>query len=332
MIGSRLAKAVLMAVFAANLVNTAFAQDDSLTIRFPVEYAADITPGIAIREFAELTEERSEGRIKVELFPNGSLYRGIDLIQAIIRGDAEMTTQVSAYWAGISPKIALMDLPYAFPRRESFYRAADDKEFLSELFSDIEAKGATVLGLLPYDYVIPGSRDKPLISPVDLDGAKLRAIGKVNAATLVALGATAVPVAINEVSTALQQGVIDGLNTPADAFLDYGFYETVRYITFAKYYFAFYPWTVNTAFWERLEQADRDLIAGVVADVIEKHRPRARQAAEDAVANLKKEGVEVHMQTAEEQAAWISATEQVWRDAEAEFGSPFVNTLRSFRE
>jgi C4-dicarboxylate-binding protein DctP len=306
------------------------AQEKSITIRFPFEYAADVAPGLANQAFKKLVEERSNGRIKVQLFPNGSLLKGLDLLQGVVRGDAEMTTLVSAYWVGVSPKLSVFDLPYAFPTHEAFYKAMDDQAFQKEVFGELESKGVKVLGMLPYDYVVPGSRQGPIVNPGDFKGLKLRAVGKTNAAALSAIGATAVAINITEVATSIQQGVIDGLNTPLDAFVSYRFYEAIKNVTYAKYFFAFYPWTVNSKFWAGLAEADRKLIAAAAAETISGHKVRAREAADQAKAELVQKGVKVHEQTADEAKAWAKGMSPVWEASEKQFGKALIDKMRTF--
>ena len=316
--------AVLLALAAPGVVQSA-----ETTIKFPVEYNADVTPGLANQEFVELIEERSNGEIKVEFFPGGSLYKGLDVLQAVLRGDAHMTTLVSVYWSAISPQLAIFDLPYAFPTHEAFYKATEDQAFMSKAFAEVEAKGGKVIGVLPYDYLLPGNTQRATVMPTDFEGLKLRALGKTNAKTLEALGARAVPINITEVNGALEQGVIDGLNTPADAFVSYKWDETVNHVTYAKYYFAFYPWAVNAEWWDGLPEAHRKLIQETVTEVTVRHRERARQAAADAMEKLKAAGVQLHEQTEEEQDAWMAAVAPIWREAEETHGKPIVDALRS---
>lgn len=310
----------------------ALAQQKPITLRFPVEYSLEVTPGIANSEFKKQIEAKSNGQIKVELYPDGSLYKGIDLLQAVVRGDADMTTLVSAYWAAVSPSISAFDLPYAFPTHEAFYKAADDPELLKTAFAEMESKGVKVLGLLPYDYVVPGSRDSALIKVEDFKAQKMRAIGKVNSATLQALGATPVPINITEVGTAIQQGVISGLNTPIDVYLAYKLAGIIKNVNYAKYYFAFYPWTINKKTWDRLSPDDQKLVGETVQEVARAHRPRARKAAEDSISALRNAGVQVHEQSAEEQKAWQAATAKTWSDVEAQFGKPLIEKLRSYAQ
>lgn len=326
----RHAVAAIASTLALGAAGGAQSQEKSVTIRFPFEYADDVAPGLANQAFKKLVEERSNGRIKVQLYPNGSLLKGLDLLQGVVRGDAEMTTLVSAYWVGVSPKMSVFDLPYAFPTHEAFYKAMDDKAFQKEAFAELESKGVRVLGMLPYDYVVPGSRKGPIIKPEDFKGLKLRAVGKTNAAALSAIGATAVAINITEVSTSIQQGVIDGLNTPLDAFQSYRFYESIKNITYAKYFFAFYPWTVNGKFWDSLSEADRKLIGDAATETMVGHKPRARQAADSAKADLAQKGVKFHEQTADEAKAWAKAMSPVWEAAEKQFGKPLIEKMRTF--
>lgn len=326
----RHAVAAIASILALGSTTGAQAQEKSITIRFPFEYAADVAPGLANQAFKKLVEERSNGRIKVQLYPNGSLMKGLDLLQGVVRGDAEMTTLVSAYWVGVSPRLSVFDLPYAFPTHEAFYKAMDDAAFQKEVFAELEGKGVKVLGMLPYDYIVPGSRKGPIIKPEDFKGLKLRAVGKTNAAGLAAIGATAVSINITEVATSIQQGVIDGLNTPLDAFLSYRFYETIKNVTYARYFFAFYPWTVNGKFWDGLSEADRKLISDAAAETISGHKARAREAADKAKAELARKGVKFHEQSPDEAAAWAKGMAPLWEASEKQFGKPLLDKIRAF--
>ncbi len=310
---------------------TAPAVAQEVTIRFPVEYSLEITPGAANKEFKELVEERSEGRIEVKFFPSGSLYRGLDLVQAILRGDAEMTTLISAYWSALAPRSAVSELPYAFPTKQSFYDAIDDK-FFDRVYAEMAEKGATVIGILPFDYLVPGTRETPLIEPTDMEGLKFRGLGKVNLAMLQKLNAKPVSINFGEISPAIQQGVIDGLNVPTDSYTVYKWDESIRNVTYAHYYMAFYPWTVNTAWWNGLDPELRDIIQTAATEVAAKHRARSEAASDKALADLRAAGVAVHMQTEAERETWMEATRSVWTEFEPQIGAELISELETYRK
>lgn len=300
-----------------------------VTIRFPVEYSLDITPGLANQEFKKLVEERSKGRVEVKLFPSGSLYKGLDLLQALLRGDAEMSTLISAYWSSLSPRLAVSELPYAFPTTESFYKAIDDG-FFQQAYSEVEGKGATLVTVLPFDYLVPGTKNTALRNPRDMAGLKMRGLGRVNLAMLQALGATPVSLNFVELSPAIQQGVIDGLNVPTDNFLIYKWNESIKHVTYAPYYVAFYPWMVNAKWWAGLPADLRQIIQETAIDVAKRHRERARTESQKAIDGMRAAGVNVHVQTPEERAAWIEATRPVWKQFEGQIGAELLERVQRY--
>ena len=301
-----------------------------VTIRFPVEYAIDIAPGLSNQDFKRLVEERTKGRVEVKLFPSGSLYKGLDLVQAILRGDAEMSTLTSAYWTALSPKVAVFELPYAFPERTAFYKAIDDSAFIEKLYDEVEAKGAKPITVMPYDHFGFATRTKALRAPRDMAGLKMRGLGRTNSAMLQALGASPVSLNLVELSPALQQGVIDGLNAPIDIMLAYKWYESVKHLTYGPAYIGYYPWMVNAKWWNGLPADLRKIIQDTAVEVARNHRPRSEAETQKALAGLKAAGVDVHVQTPDERKAWAEATLPVWQQFEPTIGKDLMEKVRSY--
>lgn len=301
----------------------------NVTIRFPVEYAPDISQGQANQDFARRVEAASKGRIKVRYSPNGATFKGNELVQALTRGDAEMTTLVSAYWTSIAPQVQLFDLPYAFPDKASFDRIAANKAFVSKVYGAVETKGVKVLGLLPNTYIIPGTRSKQLLDPKDFGGMKLRGLGKINSGTLKALGANAVSINVTEVPAALQQGVVDGTQTLMDAYVQYKLYDYIKYISDARYQFIYYPWTVNAKWWNSLKPEDQKLIQTAVDEAIAANAPVTEKAIAQAETELKAKGVSVVKLTAAQESALQQATAVVWKQAEGDVGKELMDEFKA---
>lgn len=318
------ASAIAVASSLATLAHAA-----EVTIRFPVEYALDITPGQANQEFKRLVEERSDGRIEVKLFPSGSLYKGLDLLQAVLRGDAEMTTLISAYWSAVAPKTTLFQLPYAFPTKQSFYDAIDDG-FFETAYAEAEAKGAKLIAVLPFDYLVPGTRSTALRTPEDFKGLKFRGLGKANLSMLQLFGATPVSLNFVEVSPAIQQGLIDALNVPTDNYMIYKWNEVIRHVNYAPYYIAFYPWMVNAAWWDGLDPELQEIIRTTAIEVAENNRALAEAASDKALEDMRADGVDVHVQTPEEIAAWTEAAQPVWDEFQPEIGDDLIEAIKSY--
>jgi len=324
----------MLRTFAAACIALTFALSSpasaaEVTIRFPVEYSLEITPGLANQEFKKLLEERSKGRIEVKLYPSGSLYKGLDLLQALLRGDAEMSTLISAYYSALSPRTAVFELPYVFPTKEAFYRAVDDG-FFQKAYAEVEQKGAKIIGVLPFDYLVPGTRSTAIRKPTDFKGLKVRGLGRVNLAMLQSLGATPVSLNFVELSPAIQQGVIDGLNVPTDNFLVYKWNESIKHVTYATYYIAFYPWMVNAAWWNKLDPELQKIIQEVATDVTTRHRARAEAESQKAITGMRAAGVNVHVQTDEERKEWMTATQPIWKQFEGQIGAELLEGVQKY--
>lgn len=310
---------------------TLAAQAQQVTIRFPVEYSPDVAQGKANVDFVKRIEASSKGRIKVRFSPNGATFKGNELVQAHMRGDADMTTLVPAYWSSIAPKVQLFDLPYAFPDFETFERVKANKAFVAKVYSEVEGKGVKVLGLLPNAYIIPGTRNRQLIEPKDYAGIKLRGVGKVNSNTMKVLGANAVSISITEVSAALQQGLVDGMQTLMDVYVQYKFYDYIKHITDTRYQFIYYPWTVNAKWWASLKPEDQRLIQSAVDEAIAANRAVTQKLIADAEVDLKAKGVSVVRLNAAQEKALQDATAPAWAQFEAELGKDLIEEFNRVR-
>ena len=304
----------------------------NLTIRFPVEYAANFSAGVANQDFVKRVEELSGGRIKARFAANGSMYKGNDLVQALLRGDAEMTTLVPAYWASIAPKVQVFDLPYAFPDYETFDRVAANKPFVGKVFADLEAKGGKVLGLLVNCYILPGTRSRELLQPKDFAGLKLRGAGKINALNMKVMGANALSLNITEMPAALQQGLVDGMQTLMDAYVEYKFYDHIKFVTDARYQLIYYPWVVNAKWFNGLPAADQKIIQQAVDQTLAANRQRVIKIAEDATVAMTEKGVKVTKLTPQQEKVWQEAMAPVWKQVEAEIGREIIDDLLKARE
>ncbi|WP_108658815.1 TRAP transporter substrate-binding protein [Acuticoccus kandeliae] len=320
-----LSAAALAAAFVTAPVDAA-----EVTIRFPVEYSLAIAPGVANQEFKDLVEERTGGRVEVQLYPSGSLYKGLDLVQAILRGDAEMSTLTNAYWTALSPKLAVFELPYAFEDRRAFYDAIDDDGFIQNTYDEVTAKGAKVIAVLPYDHFAFASRETPIRGPESMAGQKIRGLGKINSAMVAATGAAPVSLNLTELSPALEQGVIDGLNAPIDIILAYKWYESAPNVTYAPVYLSFYPWMVNARWWDNLDPELRDIIQATAIEVGERHRARSEAVTQQAIEGLRAVGADVHVQTPEELEAWKAATAGVWEEFRPQIGDALIDEVRAY--
>lgn len=306
------------------------AEAASVEIRFPGEYSSTLPAGIANLEFQKIVQEKSNGEIEVKLFFDGSLYKGTDLLQAVLRGDVEMSTLISPYWPAISPRLYIFELPYAFPTIDVFRKATEDPDFLKEAYAEVEQKGGVVLGVLPNEYLVPGTKG-PIRSHEDFKGLRLRSLGTVNLEILRNWGATPVSLTFTEILPAIQQGLIEGMNVPIEVYANLKLYETLKEVNYATYSATFFPWIVNKQWWDGLSEEHRQIIQEAVRTVNANQWDRIKKIKEDTMATLKSNGVNLHIQTPEEAKEWRASAQPIWDKYKDIVGPGLIEKLQSFQ-
>src|SRR3569623_1733230 len=191
------------------MVTKAFAQAP-IVIKFSHVVAKDTPKGKAADRFKELAEKATNGRVKVEVYPNSTLYKDKEELDALQLGSVQMLAPSLAKFGPLGVKeFELFDLPYIFPSKEVLYRVTDGPVG-KKLFQKLESKG--IRGLAYWDN---GFKDmtaiRPLHHPSEFRGLKMRIqSSKVLDAQMRALGANPQAMAFSEVYQALQTGVVDG--------------------------------------------------------------------------------------------------------------------------
>lgn len=185
----------------------------------------------AIKRFAARVEERSEGRIKTELYPAAQLGSNARMIEGLQFGTVEFYTGPAAYLVGVDSRFQVTDLPAIFEDARHAQRVFSDPTF-RETFLNLGAdKGLVGLGTYIY-----GNTAFATAFPGDtveaFNGKKLRVLAsKVERKGVELMGATAVPIDFSEVATALQQGTVDGMKSSPPAFTSLKLYDIVKHIT-----------------------------------------------------------------------------------------------------
>lgn len=202
---------------------------DSFTLKFGHLASEKNTWHKAALKFKELVEERSQGKIKVKVYPNSQLGKEMDLINSIQLGTADMTITGESLqnWA---PKAALMAVPYAFQSSEEM-RAAAAGSAGQEICQEITAK----TGLVPLAWFERGPRhlttNRPVKSPEDLKGLKIRVPNvPIFVKVWEELGAKPTPMAFSEVFTSLQQNTIEAQENPLDLIDSASFCEVQKHV------------------------------------------------------------------------------------------------------
>ena len=302
-----------------------------IVIKFSHVVAPDTPKGKAAERFKELAEQRTGGRVRVEVYPNSQLYKDGEEIDALQLGAVQMLAPSMSKFGPLGlPEFELFDLPYIFPDRAVLRRVIDG-EIGKDLLRRLETKG--IVGLAYWDNGFKVmSANRPLHAVADFKGLKMRIkSSKVLDAQMRALGALPQVLAFSEVYQALQTGVVDGTeNTPPNLYTQ-KMYEVQKYVALSNHGYDGYTVIANKKFWDALPADIRTELVGAMREATDFENRLSVQDNEESIAKVKASGSSsVYALTAEEQAAWRRALLPVHREMEARIGKGLIEA--AYRE
>jgi TRAP-type transport system periplasmic protein len=233
---------------------SAYAADMTLKLGHPAN--EQNTWHLASVKFAEELKALTEGRIEVEVYPNETLGKEMDVINGMQLGTADMTITGESLqnWA---PMAALLAVPYAYKSLEDMDAVAS-----GELGDRIEAQIIETAGIRPIAYFARGPRNltsnREIKTPADLNGLKMR-VPNVPLFLNVwqALGASPTPMAFSEVFTSLQNGTIDAQENPLALIKSANFAEVQKYVNKTEHVRSWIYLTISEGAWAKLSEADQ---------------------------------------------------------------------------
>src|ERR1700674_1606394 len=239
------------AVVAMALAGPASAQAP-IVIKFSHVVTADTPKGKGALKFQELAEKYTGGKVKVEVFPNSTLYKDKEELEALQLGAVQMLAPSLAKFGPIGVKeFEVFDLPFILPDKVALRRVTDGA-LGHKLMSLLAPKG--MVGLAYWDNGFKGmSANRPLYLPDDFKGLKMRIqSSKVLEAQMRALGAIPQVMAFSEVYQALATGVVDGTENPPSNEYTQKMHEVQKYTMLSEHGYVGYAVIANKKFWDSL--------------------------------------------------------------------------------
>ena len=312
-------------VAALTVAGPASAQSP-IVIKFSHVVAANTPKGAAAEKFRELAEKYTEGKVKVEIYPNSTLYKDKEELEALQLGAVQMLAPSNSKFGPIGVReFEVFDLPYILPDLATL-RKVTDGPLGAKLLKKLEPKGMT--GLAYWDNGFKQmSANKKLITPEDYQGLKFRVqSSKVLEAEFRALGAIPQVMAFGEVYQALQTGVVDGQENTTSNIYTQKMHEVQKYMTMTNHGYIGYVVVVNKKFWDGLPADIRSKLEKAMKEATAFGNGQSAKENEEALAAIKKAGkTEIDTLTPEQDAAMRKAMEPVYRDVAARVGQPLID-------
>ena len=314
-------------VAALALAGPASAQSP-IVIKFSHVVASNTPKGAATEKFKELAEKYTDGKVKVEIYPNSTLYKDKEELEALQLGAVQMLAPSLSKFAPLGVKeFEVFDFPYLFDSFDELHKVQQGPVGKG-LLTKLEAKGIT--GLAFWDNGFKSfSSNRRMARPEDMKGLKMRIqSSKVLEAQMRALGALPQVMAFSEVYQALQTGVVDGTENPHSNLYSQKMHEVQKHMTITDHGFVGYAVVVNKKFWDGLPADIRGQLTQAMADATKFTNDSALKDNEDALAKVRAaKTTEILTLSAADRLSWKRALVKVHKEMEPRVGSEILQAV-----
>ena len=320
--------AVAIAATALLAAAGAVSAQQPIVIKFSHVVALDTPKGKAAERFKQLAEERTKGRVKVEVYPNSSLFKDGEEMEALQLGSVQMLAPSLAKFGPLGVReFEVFDLPYIFDDTTELHKVTEGPVG-KMLFKKLEAKG--IVGLAYWDNGFKDmSANRAIRVPADYKGLKMRIqSSKVLGDEMKALGSIPQVMAFSEVYQALQTGVVDGTENPPSNFYTQKMQEVQKFLALTNHGYLGYAVIVNKKFWDGLPADIRTTLEGALKDATAVANQMATKENVDDLEKMRASGkTTIYTLTPEETNEWKTALMPVHKEMESRLGKATIDAV-----
>lgn len=323
-------KCVITVVMALMLAAAAFAgqADAATTLRLGHVVADNSSLDKGLDYFAKLVSDKSGGELKIQVFPNSSLGDNTAMMEQLQFGSLDMMAPSVAALSGFTPSTAIFDLPYLF-KNEAAAEEVLDGPLGDSIGKALEPSGFHLLGWMTQSWRHL-TCNKEVKKPADVAGIKIRTMdSKYHMAHFNTLGASAIPMAMSELYTALQQGTIDAQENPYTNIVNSRFYEVQDYVVETAHIYDACPLIISTITWQRLDDNQKKIIEEATAEAVKWERAEVRKDDDINRELVKKSGTTVIQLTPEQRAEFRKAAQPVYDEFVKEQGQAGADAVKA---
>ncbi len=265
--------------------------DEGVTLRLAHNQNEKHPVHKSLVEFSELVKEKTNGQVKIKLYPNGQLGSEREVIELTQTGAVDIAKVSASALESFEEVYSIFSVPYLFDNKEHYYKVMDSG-IAKEIYQSTKDIG--FIGLTWYD---AGSRNfytknTPIMKPEDLNGLKIRVQPSQTVIRMVELmGGAPTPMAYGEVYTAIQQGVIDGAENNVTALTNSKHGEVAKHFSFDEHSFVPDTLIMNLSKWDKLSDEQKKAVTEAAKESTEYHKKVWAKAVKHSIEKAKKMGV-----------------------------------------
>lgn len=320
-------RTLLIGLVAVGLSAAAVAAEPIL-IKFSHVVAGDTPKGKAAEKFKELAEKYTAGAVKVEVYPNSTLYKDREEMEALQLGAVQLLAPSLAKFGPLGVKeFEVFDLPYIFDGYADLHKVTNGAVG-RQLFDKLEPRG--IKGLAYWDNGFKSfSANTPIRTPEDLKGRKMRIqLSKVLEEQMRELKALPQVMAFSEVRQALQSGVVDGTENPISNLYTQGMHEVQKHLALTDHGYLGYAVITNKKFWDGLPARVRAQLDKAMREATEYANRIAKEENDMALEAVRASGrTEIAKLTDAERLAFKKVLIPVHRKMAPRIGAELIESI-----
>lgn len=262
--------AALSAVAAAFALGAAPDAHAQIKLRYAHVGVANAPQTLYADEVAKLVKERTAGRVEIQVFANSQLGGVSEMVDGVRSGAIAMGHHDFASLGRIVPTTAVFNTPFVYRDAEHSMRATDPRTSvaLQLINADLVAKGNMRIVGTAFQGARQLTSKEKVLSPKDMAGKKYRGVPvKLWSSMITGMGATATPVEVSELATALATGLVVGQENPLPNIFNLKLYEVQKFVMMTNHMQSVLAVFVNERIWQGIPAADRKIVEDTMQEV-----------------------------------------------------------------
>jgi tripartite ATP-independent transporter DctP family solute receptor len=325
----QLCKTLLAAAAVAVSVAAAPLQAQERTLKFAFQNVKEHPQGLGAQKFADLVSQKSGGKMKVTLFPGGTLGGDLQTVSALQGGTIDVTVLNSGLLVGVVKEFAVVDLPFLFNDAKEA-DAIVDGAIGKQLASRLPEKGLVSLAYWDLGFRNVTNSKRPITKVEDLQGLKIRVVqSPVFIDLFNALGANPVPMPFPEVYSALEQKVVDGQENPYTVIATSKFQEVQKFASTTRHIYNPQSLLISKKTWDKLSEGERKIVQEAATEATAYQRQVSRDRNAAAMDTIKSAGVQISDISPAELARMREKVKPVVDKYSAQIGEPLLKELNA---
>jgi TRAP-type transport system periplasmic protein len=271
------------------------AQNPSQTryMRFGIGLSEDHPQGMAVKKFAEIVSQKTQGRIKIELFAGGKLGNDVSMTDALREGKLEMTAPDTSSLVRLTSGFGVINFPFLLSSEQDADALLDSK-FGQDLLATLPQHGLVGLAWWENGFRNLTNSRGPVTRRHDLLDLKVRVMpNAMFSDTFQTLGAQPLKLPFPEVYANLKEGKVQAQENPLITIYASKFYEVQQHLTLSRHAYSAWPVLISKTVWDSFSEADRSILKAAALESSKYQRELIRSRNAQMVDELKKLGMKV---------------------------------------